>query len=322
MEVVLVSPGALWLLAAVAAVAVTLFVFRARDRRSRSRVDRRASASGGVLEVTLLLLALSLLVVALARPIARGEAGVSAVSPVDVVVAIDVSTSMLAEDVSPSRLERARAVLLDLLSRLEGQRVALVAFSGASGVLLPLTSDLGAARMYVEQLQAQSVDEPGTSLERAVVRAVELFESGGQGERVLVVVSDGEDLGGDALGAASSAGAAAAEAGISVAAVVVGTVEGGTIALDVMGTETIKRGPGGEPVVTRARPDALASLAGGGLVVDAASADAAATVAEFVVARAAPGASATSGDRELFQVPLIAALALLAVEYVLASRRR
>jgi Ca-activated chloride channel family protein len=230
---------------------------------------------------------------------------------------------MLARDVMPSRFERSRIVLRDLIDRLEGNRIGLVAFSGSTAILLPLTLDTDAARLFAEQLQVPSVDAPGTSIDRAVDRSIEMFEAAGEGDRVLVVISDGEDLANDPLPLATGAAERAREAGVSVVTVAVGTQAGAEIPLDVMGSDTLKRGPSGEPVRTRARPDVMAALSTDGLAVDATTGDEADRVAMWVGGRGHTehAAAGRTIRRELFQLPLVAAFALLCIDALLGSWR-
>lgn len=124
---------------------------------------------------------------------------------VDVIVAVDTSRSMLAADVKPSRLARARMELEDLLPRLKGDRVGLVAFSGTAFTLCPLTTDYGAFRMFVNDLSTESVSRGGTDLAAAIDRSIAAFEAGPGKYKVLVLISDGENLQGDYLAAAREA---------------------------------------------------------------------------------------------------------------------
>lgn len=148
----------------------------------------RRAGRGHAARAAAVLGALSLFVVALARPLGPARPLTVTGRNVDVVVAVDVSLSMLARDATPSRFERARLILRDLLPRLDGDRVGMVAFAGSSGILIPLTMDVSAAELFADQLTIQAVDEPGTALDRAVERAVELFDEGGNGSRILVVL--------------------------------------------------------------------------------------------------------------------------------------
>ena len=308
--------AALWRLLALRRRDVARFVAGSVDAVARTHA--RHVALGAVI-----VLALGLGVVAIARPRWGAAVELQQSRGADVVVVVDVSVSMLARDVSPSRIERAKLVMADLLDRLQGHRVGLVAFAGSGGTLLPITYDTAAARMFAEQLEAQAVDEPGTSLEAGVDRAVELLDAAAEGRRVAVVISDGEDHGGDPVATARAAAARAADAGVRIVAVSVGDEAGAEIPLDVLGTPTIKRDRDGAPAITRARPDAMAALAADGLLVESSDGAEGERIAAYVDALGledGPAAERTVVP-ERFQVVVLAVLVLLAVEYVVAGLR-
>jgi Ca-activated chloride channel family protein len=127
---------------------------------------------------------------------------------VDVMIALDVSKSMLAEDVKPNRLIRAQQELSTLVDKLGSDRVGVIAFAGSAQVACPLTTDYSAAKMFLSYITPYSVAVPGTSLGAAIRTAVEAFPKGGEGFRVLVLLTDGEDHRSDPLDAAKEAKAA------------------------------------------------------------------------------------------------------------------
>lgn len=147
---------------------------------------------------------------------------------VDIMIALDVSRSMLAEDVTPSRLQRAQQELTALVDQLHGDRVGVVAFAGSAQVVCPLTTDYSAAKMFLNYLTPDSVPFPGTSLGGAVRQAVGSFTRGGEGFRVLVLLTDGEDHNSQPEAAAAEAKAA----GVRILTIGIGT-------------------PGGEPIPER-----------------------------------------------------------------------
>jgi len=112
---------------------------------------------------------------------------------VDIMVAIDVSKSMLAEDVKPSRLERAKREVYDLCQMLEGDRIGLIAFAGTSFVQCPLTLDYGAFRMFLDHLSPDLIPTPGTSLGSAIRKAIESFDRQQRTSKALILITDGED---------------------------------------------------------------------------------------------------------------------------------
>lgn len=141
---------------------------------------------------------------------------------VDVIIALDVSRSMLAEDVKPNRLQRAQQELAALIDKLGGDRVGVIAFAGSAQVACPLTTDYAAAKMFLNYLTPETVALPGTALGRAIRLALETFPQGGEGFRVLVLLTDGEDHRSEPLEAARQAKAA----GVRIISIGFGTPEG------------------------------------------------------------------------------------------------
>jgi Ca-activated chloride channel family protein len=141
---------------------------------------------------------------------------------VDVIIALDVSRSMLAEDVKPNRLQRAQQELAALIDSLGGDRVGVIAFAGSAQVACPLTTDYAAAKMFLNYLTPDTVALPGTALGRAIRLALKTFPQGGEGYRVLVLLTDGEDHHSQPLEAAREAKAA----GVRIINIGFGTPEG------------------------------------------------------------------------------------------------
>jgi Ca-activated chloride channel family protein len=159
---------------------------RALVGRSPSRTAVRGSA---------LTLGLLLLSVALAQPQCGTSTELTKRTGIDVVVALDASRSMLAEDIRPSRLERAKLELADLLDRLRGDRVAIVVFAADAFVQCPLTTDYAAAKLFLHAIDVNSVPQQGTSLSSALLTAKQVLDDGGgvARGRAVVLLTDGED---------------------------------------------------------------------------------------------------------------------------------
>ena len=256
----LAAPGALWLLAAVAALAVlgAVQLHRRRtllDRLAGPQAHRVAPRAGAALPAARLggsLLGLALLALALSRPQCGTRAELTRRSGVDLVVALDVSRSMLARDVKPDRLQRALLEVGGLVDSLAGDRVGIVVFAGEAFVQCPLTTDYAAARLFLRAVSPQSVPRQGSDLGNALQAARQVLEASAAGDgraKVVLLVSDGEDLEGGAVEAAARLG----EAGVRIHALAVGTPAGEPIPLtDTTGRVTgYKKDRRGEPVVTR-----------------------------------------------------------------------
>ena len=112
-------------------------------------------------------------------------------------IALDVSKSMLAEDVSPNRLERAKREIMDLLTLVQGDRVGLIAFAGTSFLQCPLTLDYGAVQIFLDDLDTDLIPVPGTALGEAIDRGMAAFGKEDKKSRALILITDGEDHFGD-----------------------------------------------------------------------------------------------------------------------------
>lgn len=193
--------------------------------------------------------ALGALIVALARPRWGTQIQVTAQRGVQVMVALDVSASMLAEDVKPNRLARAKLTVEELMDQLGGNELGLVLFSGAAFVQFPLTADLNTARSFLDAAGPQSISRPGTALEEAIRVALSGFPEEIASNRVILLLTDGEGHEGDPLEAAR----AATEAGVTIYAIGFGSPEGEPIPIrDQSGALTgYKKDAQGEPVLSR-----------------------------------------------------------------------
>jgi len=142
---------------------------------------------------------------------------------IDIIVAVDVSKSMLAEDVSPNRLERAKREVYDLCNMLEGDRIGLVAFAGTSFVQCPLTLDYAAFRMFLDYLDPDLIPTPGTAIGSAIRKATESFSRKERKSKALIIITDGEDHGSSPFKAANEA----KKEGVKIFTIGIGK-EGGT----------------------------------------------------------------------------------------------
>ncbi len=192
------------------------------------RLARRLPRGRRLLRLALVFLTLVLGTLALLRPQTPGELETVSTTQVaaDVMVVLDVSRSMLAEDAAPSRLKRAKAEVLDLLSKLKGQRVGLVAFAGRAQVLCPLTPDYGFFRVVLERADPRSVGRGGTRIGDGLRTALEAFGPGG-GARLILLITDGEDQDSYPVEAAKEV----RKAGVRVVAIGFGDERGSEITL-------------------------------------------------------------------------------------------
>ena len=256
-----------WLWGVLAAVALLLWL----DQRGGSALDRLLSPllqarlvrrpGVGLRRARILLLGLAAvcLVAALMRPQWGLRQVASQRVGAEIMIALDVSKSMLAEDVAPNRLERAKAEIADLLGYLRGDQVGLIAFAGRASVLAPLTPDFGFLRLVLDGVGPGSVQRGGTKLEEPIRKAVAGFGDRDGGARALLLITDGEDHDSFPLDAAK----AAAEAGVVIIAIGFGDEAGSEIAISDprTGVRSIVRDADGRPVLSRLDGDLLRQLA-------------------------------------------------------------
>lgn len=216
------------------------------------------------------LLALALLIICLAQPIAGEKETTSLVKGRNLIIAVDASRSMLVRDVAPDRLTAAKTAVYELLERFPNDRIGLLAFAGSASLQAPLTVDHNALRETLAQLDETNVPSGGSNLADAVNLATKTFKETGQRTHGLIVISDGELHEGELADASFDA----RQAGVFVVAIGMGTLEGDFVP-DAEERDGRFRDRGGRPVLSRLNPDPLRTLAGdtGGLYLQGAGGD-------------------------------------------------
>ena len=222
----------------------------------------------------LFLLAVGLLALAWANPQMGAKKQTATQKSADVFIALDISQSMLAEDVAPSRLELAKSFVRKLVQALEGERIGLIYFAGDAFLQMPLSTDYAAATMFINDASPDLITAQGTAIAPAIHLASRSFDPEPGGGRALILITDGEDHDADAV----SRAAEAYHDGIVVFAVGAGTEVGGPIPLGVASADgAYKRDEQGEIVRTRLNGSLLQNLAssGGGVAYRITQGDAA-----------------------------------------------
>jgi Ca-activated chloride channel family protein len=224
----------IWLFVGLIACAALLWRYRRFDARQRAELKRFASESliaqltGSVsgarrqFKRALVVAGIACAAIALARPLAGFHWEETKRKGLDLLFAVDTSKSMLAQDVRPDRLTRAKMAVEDLLGHLEGDRVGLIAFAGNAFLQCPLTLDYDAFRQSLDAVDTRIIPRGGTDIASAIHEAGAALEGQGHNERILVLLTDGEDLEGSALEAARAAG----EQGLKIFTVGVGSANG------------------------------------------------------------------------------------------------
>jgi Ca-activated chloride channel family protein len=266
---------------------------------------------------------LALLLVALARPQWGTETQMIEQEGIQVMVALDVSQSMLAQDIKPDRLSRAKMEISDLMDRLGGDEIGLVLFSGASFVQFPLTSDYATARTFLDNARPEVISRPGTDIADAIRTAMAGFDPARASQKVIVLITDGENHEGDVLVMAEKA----AQEGIMLYAIGFGSPQGEPIPqYNAQGRVTGYKVDGqGEAVLSRLDEATLQEIAriGGGQYfrATASGSELDALISELNALQKAELASQfeTRGiDR--FQAFLLAALILMVVIETIPDR--
>ena len=209
----------------------------------------------------LLLLAFIFMVIGLVDPRMGSKLEKVKREGIDIYVAIDVSNSMLAEDIKPNRLERSKLAISNLIDKLEGDRIGLIVFAGNAYKQLPLTTDYGAAKLFLSAVNTKIVPVQGTAIGAAINMAAKSFDND-KHNKAIVVITDGENHEDDPVGAAK----AAAEKNIKVFTIGMGLPEGAPIPMkDKYGNPSgFKKDRKGNTVITKLNEDMLRRIAAAG----------------------------------------------------------
>ena len=263
----------LWLLLLVPLFPVAYAIFRKMRRRRMEKLGDKAlmerlmpswSRSRGWWQVSFFSLGFAFFVIGLSRPLIGAKLKEHETKGAEVVIALDVSNSMLAQDYSPNRLERAKLAIARIVDKLRDDRIGLVVFAGGAYVQLPVTTDYVSAKMFLNSISTESVPVQGTALGEAINTSARSFSAQSEKSRAIIVITDGENHEDDPVGAARNA----AEMGIRVFTIGVGSPEGKPIPLKEGG---LLKDRNGEIVLTRLDEDILKQVAevGGGAYVRA-----------------------------------------------------
>ncbi len=220
------------------------------------------------LKFVLVILGLTFLILALVNPKMGTKMEKVKRQGIDIVFAIDVSKSMLAEDVAPNRLEKSKQIVSQLINQLGSDRIGIIAYSGSAFPVLPMTSDYAVAKMFLQTMNPGMISSQGTSIDQAIdLAANNFFDKKDKTNKLLVIISDGEDHSDNAQNAAEDA----QKLGLKIVTVGVGTENGGPIPLKRNGVvESFQKDQDNQVVITKRNASVLAAIAkstkGGGYV--------------------------------------------------------
>ena len=226
-----------------------------------------SSTFKSILKLIFFLIGTSFLIISLVNPKMGTKLKTVKREGVDVVFALDVSKSMLAEDIAPNRLEKAKQIISKIIDKLGSDRVGIIIYAGNSYPLLPITTDHAAAKMFLQNAGPDLVSSQGTAINEALNLAKTYYNNDEQTNRFLIIISDGEDHQEETKQVAQNM----SKEGVKVYTIGVGTEKGGPIPMKVNGSLLgYKKDRKGETVVTRRKPDLLEAVANaaGGRYID------------------------------------------------------
>ncbi|WP_149304305.1 VWA domain-containing protein [Pareuzebyella sediminis] len=211
------------------------------------------------LKLLLFLLGLAFLTLGLVNPKIGTKLETVKREGVDIVFAVDVSKSMLAEDIAPNRLEKAKRLVSEIINQLASDRIGIIAYAGQAFPQLPITTDYGAAKMFLQGMNTDMLTSQGTAIDQAIDLAATYYNDAEQTNRVLFIISDGED---HSEGSVIEAVEKAVEEGIRVYTIGVGKTKGAPIPLKRNGVvESLKKDAQGEVVITKLNEVVLEEIA-------------------------------------------------------------
>lgn len=237
------------------------------DSGLMEKLSPQMSTFKSFLKIGVICIALAFLVIALVNPKMGTKLETIKRQGVDIVFALDVSKSMLAEDIAPSRLEKAKQIITRIIDNLGSDRIGVIIYAGNSYPLLPITTDHAAAKMFLQNADPDMVSSQGTAINEAINRGITYFDMKERTNRFLFIVSDGEDHEENVAYAAEDA----TKAGIKIFTIGIGTEKGGPIPIKENGNVvSYKKDNKGEVVITQLKPGVLKEIAseGNGKYID------------------------------------------------------
>ena len=246
---------------------VLIFLFNLYWKRKKQRefgdlemvkkLSPESSVFKPVLKISILILALLGLILGLVNPKIGTKMETVKREGIDIVFAIDVSKSMLAEDVAPNRLDKSKQIVSQIINQLGSDRIGIVAYAGSAFPVLPITTDYSVAKMFLQSMNTDMVSSVGTSFNEAINLSSTYFDDK-KTSKLLIMISDGEDHNEGADEAAEEAN----KLGIKIITIGVGTEKGGTIPLKRNGiVEGFKKDNNNEVVITKLVPESLTAIA-------------------------------------------------------------
>lgn len=325
-------PEFLYLFAVLPVYLILFVIYRIRKKKSLQKmgdvslVEKLSPYSSGIRQSVrhvLFLLGNAAIILAAAGPQIGSRLEEVKRKGADVMIALDVSNSMKAQDIQPSRLGRAKQAIARLIDRLEGDRIGIIVFAGEAYMQLPVTTDYAAAKLFLNYIDTDIVPTQGTAIGAAIELAMESFGQDNKRNKAVIIITDGENHEDDAVAAAKSA----FEKGIIIHTIGMGSVEGAPIPVVHNRVQVdFKKDKEGNIIISRLNPEALSSIAseGGGKFIRATNSDdgLSAAIKEInKMEKAEFGAKMITDYEDRFQYFLGAGLLLLLMEFLISERR-
>ena len=230
---------------------------RFADAISLKRLSPDRSLFKSILKVFVLSLAIAFMSFALVNPKIGTKIETVKREGVDVVFALDVSKSMLSEDIAPNRIEKSKQLVTQIINSLAGDRVGIIGYAGSAFPQVPITTDFSSAKLFLNSMNTDMVSSQGTAITEAIKMAQTYYNDEDQANRVLFLISDGEDHEGSSVALAEDA----AKMGIRIFTIGVGTEKGGPIPIKRNGIlQYYKRDQNNEQVITRLNNEILEDI--------------------------------------------------------------
>lgn len=256
-----------WALLVIPVIITLFFILQLWKRHTQKRFAEKGllnrlspdrSLFKSLLKTAVLSLAFLCLTLALVNPKIGTKLETVKREGVDIVFAVDVSKSMLAEDIAPNRLEKSKQLVTQIINNLASDRIGIIAYAGKAFPQLPITTDYASAKMFLQSMNTDMLSSQGTAIDEAIQLARTYYDDEDQTNRVLIIISDGEDHN----NVATELAEAASEEGIKIFTIGVGTAKGGPIPIKRAGiVQNYKKDSSGETVITKLVEETLIEIA-------------------------------------------------------------
>lgn len=263
------NPEYLYALLVIPALFVLFFYARIRRKKALANFGQKeilsvlapnVSRSRPVIKFIVLMIGLASLIIGLARPQFGSKLKTEKREGIELIIALDVSNSMMAEDIQPNRLERAKRAISQLVDKLTDDKIGLIVFAGDAYTQLPITADYVSAKLFLNAISPQMVPTQGTAIGAAIELGIKSFNPQFAGSKAMIIITDGENHEDDAVGAATEA----AKQGVTVYTLGMGLPQGGPIPDNRNGQRGYRKDRQGNVIVTKLDEAMLQKIAEAG----------------------------------------------------------